>query len=234
MKKILEGKNLSKEYVSGNVITRALEGVSFEIYEGELLIILGPSGSGKSTLLNLIGGIDQASFGELYFGDIPIHSMKSKELSKYRRDVVGFVFQFYNLIPNLTALENVSLAGELSKNPLKAEEILEEIGLKDRANHFPSQLSGGEQQRVAIARALVKNTPLILCDEPTGALDSKTGKDVLNLLQGFCKKHKKTVAIITHNSEIKEMGDRVFYIRDGKIESIIANKNPISANEVKL
>lgn len=232
MKTIITAKNLSKSYQMGEVKVHALRGVSFELYEGELLVILGPSGSGKSTLLNIIGGIDKASEGELYYKANPLHKVDAKQLTYYRRNHVGFVFQFYNLMPNLTAYENVSLSAQISKNPLSVEELLEKVGLSDRANHFPSQLSGGQQQRVALARALVKNPEMLLCDEPTGALDFQRSIQVLRLLKDFCQTYGKTVVIITHNNAIARIADRVFYLRDGELASIKNNENPLPPEKV--
>lgn len=227
MERIMEVKDLTKEYVMGEVTVNALRGVSFELYAGEFVVILGASGSGKSTMLNIIGGIDKPTSGEIYFGGRSLAEMTEKELTSYRRLCVGFVFQFYNLIPNLTARENILLASELSREPIPVKELLNLIGLEDRGGHFPSQLSGGQQQRVAIARALAKNPSMLLCDEPTGALDFSTGVQVLKLLKDFNTKYNKTVAIITHNAGIGEMADRVFQVRDGLIERIIVNENPV-------
>ncbi|WP_179631885.1 ABC transporter ATP-binding protein [Clostridium peptidivorans] len=229
---ILKGKDIKKVYHMGEVEVRALDGIDFEIYNGEFLVVLGPSGSGKSTLLNMIGGMDKVSSGELYYKDKELHKANEKGLTIYRREAVGFVFQFYNLMPNLTAEENVKLSAELSKDPLNSKEMLKDVGLLDRLNHFPAQMSGGEQQRVAIARALAKNPDILLCDEPTGALDGKTGLMVLKLLRSFNKKYGKTVIIITHNSDIAKTADRVFYIKDGKLVNIIVNEKPLSPEEV--
>lgn len=216
----------------GEVEVAALREVSVEIYEGELIVILGPSGSGKSTLLNIIGGMDTPTTGELFYRGTPLHNADQKQLTQYRRKAVGFVFQFYNLMPNLTAYENVSLSVQIAESPLSVEETLGKVGLADRADHFPSQLSGGEQQRVALARAVAKNPDLLLCDEPTGALDLETGIQVLKLLREFCDASGKTVLIITHNSEIGQMADRVFYLRDGRISRIQVNDNPIPPERV--
>ncbi len=188
---ILKARNLSKYYQMGEVRVEALKGVSFEIYSGEFIVVLGPSGSGKSTMLNLIGGMDSASEGEIYFKGKSLHGAPEKVLTEYRRDAIGFVFQFYNLIPNLTAYENVKLSTEIAKNPLKVEEVLEQVGLADKADHFPAQMSGGQQQRIAIARAIAKNPEILLCDEPTGALDISTGIQVLKLLRHFNRTYKK-------------------------------------------
>ncbi len=232
MKKVLEVSQVTKEYIMGEIKVVALAGVSFDLYEGEFVVILGPSGSGKSTMLNIIGGIDTPTTGAISFGGKDIAKASEAELTMYRRNTVGFVFQFYNLIPNLTARENIVLASELSKNPISPDELLNNIELSDRKDHFPSQLSGGQQQRIAIARAVSKNPTILLCDEPTGALDFKTGIQVLNILKEFNQKYKKTVVIITHNAAISEMADRVFYIKDGLIEKVVCNENPVSPEEV--
>lgn len=204
---------LSKTYNSNGVETKALKGASFSIDEGSFTVILGPSGAGKTTLLNLLGGMDQISSGSLIVGDTKLVGLNKKELTLYRRNKVGFVFQFYNLMPNLTALENVELAVEVCSNHLDPFNVIKSVGLEERANNFPSQLSGGEQQRVSIARAIAKNPELLLCDEPTGALDSNTGKNILKLLHDFCKNEKKTIIIVTHNAAIKEIADQVIYIK---------------------
>ncbi len=234
MIKIIEGKALRKTYTMGDVVLHALDGVDFEIYEGEFIVILGPSGSGKSTLLNLIGGMDAPSDGELLYLGNPIRMTDKKSLTNYRRDAVGFVFQSYNLMPNLTALENVELSKEISNSALSSQEMLEAVGIADRSNHFPSQLSGGQQQRVAIARALAKDPKILLCDEPTGALDSKSGKEVLQILQKFSTDFHKTIILITHNAEIAKIADRIFYIKDGKISDIKINEQKQSAEEITL
>jgi len=232
LKAILEAKDVTKVYQMGEVEVHALRGVSFSLYEGEFVVILGPSGSGKSTMLNIIGGIDRSTAGQIIFHNKNISAANERELTVYRRNAVGFVFQFYNLIPNLTARENILLTAELSKSPIDTNKLLDEIGLEDRGDHFPAQLSGGEQQRVAIARAVAKNPELLLCDEPTGALDFQTGIQVLRLLKDFNRDYKKTVAIITHNAGIGEMGDRVFHIRDGLIAKITTNDHPVPPEEV--
>ncbi|MDN5332715.1 MAG: putative transport system ATP-binding protein [Tepidanaerobacteraceae bacterium] len=216
----------------GEVSVEALRGVSFELMEGELLVVLGPSGSGKSTLLNIIGGMDRPSGGELFFLGTPMHDADTRQLTFYRRNDVGFVFQFYNLMPNLTALENVLLSVQIARNPLSAEELLEKVGLSDRKDHFPSQLSGGEQQRVAIARAMAKNPRMLLCDEPTGALDYKTSIQVLKLLKDFCDIYSKTVVIITHNTAIARIAQRVFHLKDGRLDRIEVNENPLPPEKV--
>lgn len=232
MNPLIRAVTLSKTYQMGEVEVKALHNVDFQIFENEFIVILGPSGSGKSTLLNMVGGMDQASSGELYYKDIPLHSALSRQLTLYRRNAVGFVFQFYNLIPNLTAWENVSLSAEIAKNPFDVNSILSQVGLADRAKHFPSQLSGGEQQRVALARAIVKNPDLLLCDEPTGALDSQTSIQVLKILKDFHRIYHKTVIIITHNAGVAVIADRVFHIKDGGISRIDVNENPLSPEKV--
>lgn len=232
MERLIEAKKINKFYQMGEVTVKALQGVDFEIYRGEFVVILGPSGSGKSTMLNMIGGMDKVSSGELYYKDIPLHKADSKMLTQYRRNTVGFVFQFYNLIPNLTAFENVTLSAEISSNPLSAAEMLEKVGLADRAGHFPSQLSGGEQQRVALARAIVKNSDILLCDEPTGALDFQTSIQVLQLLKYFCDEYGKTVILITHNNAIARIANRIFYLKDGRLTRIETNQDPIPPERV--
>lgn len=229
----IEVKDLSKIYNSGQENeVRALNGVSFSLEEGSFTIILGASGAGKSTLLNILGGMDNATGGSYLIGNEDVAKYDFKELSRFRREDIGFVFQFYNLMPNLTALENVQLAASVAKNPFDSEKILEEVGLVKRAFNFPSQLSGGEQQRVAIARAIVKNPRLLLCDEPTGALDSKTGAQILKLLHDVSLNYKKTVIIVTHNQKIAECATRVIRISDGKIISDVINEHPISPEKV--
>ena len=232
MEKILEATDVTKEYIMGEVTVKALRGVSFDLYNGEFVVVLGPSGSGKSTMLNIIGGIDRPTAGSVMFGGKDISHASERALTAYRRTAVGFVFQFYNLIPNLTARENIILATELSLDPISADELLTNVGLSERGNHFPPQLSGGEQQRVAIARAVGKNPALLLCDEPTGALDIQTGVQVLRILRDFNRQYKKTVVIITHNAGIGGMGDRVFNIRDGLIDNVYVNDSPIQPEEV--
>ena len=232
METILEVNNLRKEYLMGEVKVEALRGVTFDLFAGEFVVVLGPSGSGKSTMLNIIGGIDKSTSGSVKYKDKDIGAMSDKALTNYRKSAIGFVFQFYNLIPSLTAKENILLAAELSVNPISVNTLLQSIELTDRASHFPAQLSGGQQQRVAIARALSKNPDILLCDEPTGALDISTGIQVLRLLKSFNKEYKKTVIIITHNAEIGAMGDRVFHIKDGLIDKIVINQSPIEPEEV--
>ena len=233
MKEILRAKQLRKQFITGDVVVNALAGVDFSIAEGELVVVLGPSGSGKSTMLNIIGGIETISSGELYYQDVAVHSLNSGGLTEYRRKYVGFVFQFYNLMPNLNALENIQLAGELTDNPLDAKELLDAVGLTARAGNFPAMMSGGQQQRVAIARALCKNPDLLLCDEPTGALDTKTGVDVMRLLTDFNKRYRKTIIIVTHNPAIAQVAHKVYYFRDGLIERLVVNEKPLTVDEVE-
>lgn len=226
-------KNLVKEYGTDNNKVIANDSISFEIDEGEFVVILGPSGAGKSTLLNIIGGMDSATSGSINVFGKEIVGLNDKELTKYRREDIGFVFQFYNLIPNLTVLENVELAGQIVKQSKPAEDILKQVGLEHRMNNFPSQISGGEQQRVAIARAIAKNPQLLLCDEPTGALDYKTGKNILNILKEYCKKEKRTVIIITHNSSIAQAADKVIEIYDAKVKKVFVNQSPKNIDEIE-
>lgn len=229
----IEFKNVEKNYVMGEVTIKALNNTNFEIEKGELVVIVGPSGAGKTTTLNILGGMDTASGGEVIVDGKRIDKLKNKELIKYRREDIGFVFQFYNLVQNLTAIENVELATQICKDSLDPKEVLEKVGLKDRMKNFPSQLSGGEQQRVAIARAIAKNPKLLLCDEPTGALDYKTGKQILKLLQDTCKHKKMTVVIITHNTAIAPMADKVIHFKNGIAENIEINENPISIDKIE-
>ncbi|MGX7102119.1 ABC transporter ATP-binding protein [Gemella sanguinis] len=226
-------KNLVKEYGTDNNKVTANDKISFEIDEGEFVVILGPSGAGKSTLLNIIGGMDSATSGSINVFGKEIVGLNEKELTKYRREDIGFVFQFYNLIPNLTVLENVELAGQIVKQSKPAEDILKQVGLEHRMNNFPSQISGGEQQRVAIARAIAKNPQLLLCDEPTGALDYKTGKNILNILKEYCKNEKRTVIIITHNSSIAQAADKVIEIYDAKVKKVFVNQSPKNIDEIE-
>ena len=226
-------KNLVKEYGTDNNKVIANDSISFEIDEGEFVVILGPSGAGKSTLLNIIGGMDSATSGSINVFGKEIVGLNDKELTKYRREDIGFVFQFYNLIPNLTVLENVELAGQIVKQSKPAENILKQVGLEHRMNNFPSQISGGEQQRVAIARAIAKNPQLLLCDEPTGALDYKTGKNILNILKEYCKNEKRTVIIITHNSSIAQAADKVIEIYDAKVKKVFVNQSPKNIDEIE-
>lgn len=230
---ILKAKNLTKKYVNNNLTITAVDNLSFSINKGKIVVILGPSGAGKSTLLNLIGGMDTISEGSLIVDGEDISSFNKQQLSKYRRDKIGFVFQFYNLMPNLTAKENVELASELKEDSFDAEQILIQVGLQERMNNFPSQLSGGEQQRVSIARAIAKNPSILLCDEPTGALDYQTGKQILSLLASYSKKDKKTVIIVTHNSALKDMADQLIRIKNGKIIENSINKNPKPIEEIE-
>ena len=225
--------DVTKSYGSGNTQIDALSNVSFEIKKGEFCVLLGSSGAGKTTLLNMLGGMDSVTSGEITLDGRDISSLKGKELINYRRHEVGFVFQFYNLIPNLTALENVEIATQLCKNPLSASDALNMVGLSDRTNNFPAQLSGGEQQRVAIARALAKNPALLLCDEPTGALDYVTGKNILKLLYDLSREHNMTVIIITHNQAIAPMADRIIKIKSGKILSNEINENILPIQDIE-
>ena len=231
--KLIIAKNVHKEFLLGEVKVKALDDVSFEVYTGELVVILGPSGSGKSTLLNILGGIETVSSGYIAYRDIDISSMNEKELTYFRRSNIGFIFQFYNLMPNLTALENVELAAEMSNNPLDCEKLLKQVSLWDRRGHYPGKMSGGQQQRVAIARALCKNPELLLCDEPTGALDYHTGKRILELLHQRCKSTNTTVILITHNQAIAPMADRVIEINDSTVKNVILNKNPKDIKEIE-
>ncbi len=230
----IEIRNIVKEYVSkGGLSLKAVDGVSFSIEKGEFVVIVGPSGAGKTTVLNMLGGMDTITSGEILVDGVDIAKYTSKQLTKYRRFDVGFVFQFYNLVPNFTALENVELANQISKNPLDARQVMDEVGLSDRLNNFPAQLSGGEQQRVSIARALAKNPKLMLCDEPTGALDYRTGKTILKLLQDMCRERGMTVIVITHNQAIAPMADRVINIKNGKVENMVENPTPVSIDEIE-
>lgn len=232
MKPLIEFSNVSKEYKRGDRTFYALKDTNMTIYEGEMVVILGPSGAGKSTLLNLLGGMDSASSGSIMFDDKDLTTFTDNQLTEYRAQNVGVVFQFYNLIPTLTAYENVALMKDIEKDTLDPKEALESVGLGDHLHQFPSQLSGGEQQRTSIARALAKNPKLLLCDEPTGALDTETGREVLVLLQRMSKEKKRTVVMVTHNSVFADIADRVIKVRNGGIKEIIVNENPISANEV--
>ncbi len=230
---VIETKDLAKEYLMGEVKVEALKRATFKVAHGDFVVILGPSGSGKSTLLNIIGGMDEATNGEVYFKNENISSFSQSELTNYRRYQVGFVFQFYNLMANLTARENVELATEIAKDPLDIDEVFSLVGLLDRIDHFPSQLSGGEQQRVAIARAVCKNPEMLLCDEPTGALDYDTGKKILRLLRDINRDLNKTVLVITHNSAIGKMADRVIRMRSGEIIEDYINKQPLDPEEIE-
>ncbi|MGB3367978.1 MAG: ABC transporter ATP-binding protein [Acidaminobacteraceae bacterium] len=232
MDKIFQVEDIVKTYQMGEVEVNALNGVSFEAYEGEFIVILGPSGSGKSTLLNIIGGMDKASSGRVLYRNMDLSNYSDKELTMFRRNNVGFVFQFYNLMANLTSKENIELATEICEDPLDIDKILLDVGLKHRADHFPSQLSGGEQQRVAIARAVAKNPDVLFCDEPTGALDFQTGLSILKLLCDINKNYNKTIIVITHNSSIANIGNRVIKMRSGKIIENYINENPVSPEGV--
>lgn len=230
----MEIKNLCKIYNQGQENeVKALNDVSFSLNEGTFTVILGPSGAGKSTLLNILGGMDNATSGEFIMNGEDVVSFDQKKLANYRRQTIGFVFQFYNLMPNLTSIENISLAASVAKNPFDSKDILERVGLKNRASNFPSQLSGGEQQRVAIARAIVKNPQILLCDEPTGALDKKTGANIVKLLHDIGKEFNKTVIIVTHNAKLALCASRVLTISDGKIVSDKINENPIKPEDVE-
>ena len=233
MDKFIQLDQVKKIYHLGEQTIHAVNGIHMEIAKGEFVVIVGPSGAGKTTVLNLLGGMDRATSGQIIVDGMDIVSLSNRNLIGYRRNEVGFVFQFYNLIQNLTALENVELAMQISSNPMNPEEILEEVGLLDRKNNFPGQLSGGEQQRVAIARALAKNPKLLLCDEPTGALDYETGKAILKLLQDTCRSREMTVIVITHNQALTPMGDLVIHVRNGQIQSEERNPNPKSIDEIE-
>jgi putative ABC transport system ATP-binding protein len=233
MSSYVEFKNVKKIYKTGEVEIHALRDVNFEIEKGEFCVIVGASGAGKTTILNILGGMDTMTSGQVIIDGSDISKYKKKELTAYRRYDVGFVFQFYNLVQNLTALENVELASELTKDPIDAATVLAEVGLEERMRNFPAQLSGGEQQRVAIARALAKNPKLLLCDEPTGALDYNTGKSVLKLLQDTCRNNGMTVIVITHNQAITAMADRVIKVKSGTISSIKMNDSPVDISEIE-
>ncbi len=229
----IEFNNVVKEYTMGEISIKALDNTNFKIEKGELVVIVGPSGAGKTTSLNILGGMDTVSHGEVIVDGKRIDKLKGKELIRYRREDIGFVFQFYNLVQNLTAIENVELATQICKDSLNPKEVLEKVGLKDRMKNFPSQLSGGEQQRVAIARAIAKNPKLLLCDEPTGALDYNTGKQILQLLQDTCRKEKMTVIIITHNTAIAPMADKVIYFKNGTAQKAEKNENPMPIENIE-
>ncbi|MBB2183138.1 ABC transporter ATP-binding protein [Lachnospiraceae bacterium MD1] len=226
-------EKVRKTYRMGEIEIHALDGVEFSIEEGEFVVIVGPSGAGKTTVLNILGGMDTASEGIVQIAGINITDYNEKQLTKYRRDDIGFVFQFYNLVQNLTAKENVELASQICKNPLDAEMVLKEVGLGDRMDNFPAQLSGGEQQRVAIARALAKNPKLLLCDEPTGALDYQTGKQILKLLQDTCRERNMTVIVITHNSALTPMADRIIKVKNGRVSQVMKNEHPVSVDTIE-
>ena len=233
MKEFVEMRDVRKIYRMGEVEIAAADGIDFQIKKGEFAVVVGPSGAGKTTVLNILGGMDTATSGEVWIDGKNIVKYSPRQLTSYRRDDIGFVFQFYNLIPNLTALENVELALQICKDPLDAEMVLREVGLADRMKNFPAQLSGGEQQRVSIARALAKNPKLLLCDEPTGALDYNTGKAILKLLQDMCRERGMTVILITHNSAITPMADRVIKMKNGKVGSMKLNERPVSVETIE-
>ena len=233
MSKYIEFKDVKKIYKMGEVNIEALNGVNFTVNKGEFVVVAGVSGAGKSTILNILGGMDSPSSGQVIVDNNEINKYSNKELITYRRYDIGFVFQFYNLVQNLTARENVELATQICKNPLDIDEVMEAVGLSNRKNNFPAQLSGGEQQRVAIARALAKNQKILLCDEPTGALDYNTGKSILKLLQDTCRKMKMTVIIITHNLALTPMGDKVIKVKNGKISSVTVNDNPMPVERIE-
>ncbi|MGN0505990.1 MAG: ABC transporter ATP-binding protein [Lachnospiraceae bacterium] len=229
----IELKDVTKIYQTGDIAIHAADGVNFEMEKGEFVVVVGPSGAGKTTVLNILGGMDSATSGEVIVDGRNVAGYSKRELTRYRREDVGFVFQFYNLVQNLTALENVELALQISKNPMNAAEVLARVGLQDRMQNFPAQLSGGEQQRVSIARALAKNPKLLLCDEPTGALDYQTGKAILKLLQDTCRESKMTVIVITHNKAIAPMADRVIEIKNGKVGAMRKNEAPVSVETIE-
>ena len=229
----IEFKNVNKIYKTGEIEIKAVDSISFPIEKGEFVVIVGPSGAGKTTVLNILGGMDKPTSGVIDVDGVNIAEFDEKQLTAFRRDDVGFVFQFYNLVPNLTAYENVELATQICKNPVDAEVILAEVGLLNRKDNFPAQLSGGEQQRVSIARALAKNPKLLLCDEPTGALDYITGKSILKLLQDMCREKGMTVIVITHNSALMPMADKIVKINDGRIEKILLNENPTPVEQIE-
>ena len=233
MKDFVKMQDTTKIYKMGEVEIRAADGINFSIDKGEFVVIVGPSGAGKTTVLNILGGMDTATSGMLLVDGEEITAYNSRKLTEYRREDIGFVFQFYNLVPNLTALENVELALQICRDPLDAKEVLEEVGLGDRLNNFPAQLSGGEQQRVSIARALAKNPKLLLCDEPTGALDYNTGKAILRLLQNMCRERGMTVIVITHNQAIAPMADRLIHIKNGQVSGMELNSHPTSIDEIE-
>lgn len=233
MKSFITFNNVKKTYKVGDVEINASDGVDFEVNKGEFVVIVGPSGAGKTTILNLLGGMDKATSGQILVDGQDVAKYSERQLTQYRRDDIGFVFQFYNLVQNLTALENVELATQISKNPLDVRMVLERVGLNKRLDNFPAQLSGGEQQRVAIARAIAKNPKLLLCDEPTGALDYQTGKAILGLLREMCDKYTMTVIVITHNSALAPMADRIILLKNGQVASMNINEHPKSIAEIE-
>lgn len=233
MASFVEMRQVHKVYQMGEIQISAVDGIDFSIEKGEFVVIVGPSGAGKTTVLNILGGMDRATSGEIWVDGTDVAKLNSRQLIGYRRDDIGFVFQFYNLVQNLTALENVELALQICKDPLDAQQVLIQVGLGDRLKNFPAQLSGGEQQRVSIARALAKNPKLLLCDEPTGALDDETGRTILSLLQDTCRKQGMTVIVITHNSAIAPMADRVIHLKSGKVTQIEENPHPVPVEEIE-
>ncbi len=233
MDTFVELKDVTKVYKMGEVEIRAVDGIDFQIMKGEFVVIVGPSGAGKTTVLNMLGGMDTCTSGSIVVDGTDISQYTNRQLTSYRRDDIGFVFQFYNLVQNLTALENVELALQICKEPLDAVTVMQEVGLGERMDNFPAQLSGGEQQRVAIARALAKNPKLLLCDEPTGALDYNTGKAILKLLQDTCREKGMTVIVITHNSAIAPIADRMIKVKNGKVSSMIQNEHPVSIETIE-
>lgn len=233
MKDFVKLQDITKIYKMGEVEIRAADNISFSIDKGEFVVIVGPSGAGKTTVLNILGGMDTATSGTLLVDGDEITAYNPRRLTEYRREDIGFVFQFYNLVPNLTALENVELALQICRDPLDARKVMEEVGLGDRLNNFPAQLSGGEQQRVSIARALAKNPKLLLCDEPTGALDYNTGKAILKLLQNMCRERGMTVIVITHNQAIAPMADRLIHIKNGQVSQMELNEHPVSIDDIE-
>lgn len=233
MKNFIVFENVKKTYKVGDVEIKASNGVNFIVEKGEFVVIVGPSGAGKTTILNLLGGMDKATSGKIMVDGKDVAMYGEKQLTQYRRDDIGFVFQFYNLVQNLTALENVELATQISKHPLDVKMVLKRVGLEERINNFPAQLSGGEQQRVAIARAIAKNPKLLLCDEPTGALDYQTGKAILALLREMCDKYMMTVIVITHNSALAPMADRIIHLKNGQVASMSVNENPKEITKIE-
>ena len=233
MKDFVKLQDITKIYKMAEIEIRAADNISFSIDKGEFVVIVGPSGAGKTTVLNILGGMDTATSGTLLVDGDEITAYNPRRLTEYRREDIGFVFQFYNLVPNLTALENVELALQICRDPLDARKVMEEVGLGDRLNNFPAQLSGGEQQRVSIARALAKNPKLLLCDEPTGALDYNTGKAILKLLQNMCRERGMTVIVITHNQAIAPMADRLIHIKNGQVSQMELNEHPVSIDDIE-